>query len=104
MKQNVKWMAIALMMAAITVGCESGESSSIAEPTPNEPVTIEDNERQYIMLNTAQIEMVNESNNFAFNLFRQNRLTRCSALARRGLTASTSSARKCWQRLPNWIS
>ena len=71
MKQNVKWMAIALMMATITVGCESGESSSIAEPTPNEPVTIEDNERQYIMLNTAQIEMVNESNNFAFNLFRQ---------------------------------
>ena len=71
MKQNVKWMAIALMMATITVGCESGESSSIAEPTPNEPVTIEDNQRQDIILNSAQTEMVNESNDFAFNLFRQ---------------------------------
>ena len=70
MKKNVKWMAIALMMATITVGCES-ENNSVVESTPSEPVTNEDNEHQYIMLGSGQMEMVNESNDFAFNLFRQ---------------------------------
>ena len=70
MKKNVKWMAIALMMAVATVGCES-ESNSVVESTPNEPVSNENNERQDIMLSSAQMEMVNESNDFAFNLFRQ---------------------------------
>ena len=70
MKKNVKWMAIALMMATITVGCES-ENNSVVESTPCDPVTNEDNERQDIMLGSGQMEMVNESNDFAFNLFRQ---------------------------------
>lgn len=68
MKQNVKWMAISIMMAIVTVGCESSNNSM--EPTPTEPVTSEDNQRQDIILNSAQTEMVNESNDFAFNLFR----------------------------------
>ena len=69
MKKSVKWMAISIMMAIVTVGCESSNNSM--EPTPNEPVTSEDNQRQDIILNSAQTEMVNESNDFAFNLFRQ---------------------------------
>ena len=69
MKKSVKWMAISIMMAIVTVGCESSNNSM--EPTPTEPVTSEDNQRQDIILNSAQTEMVNESNDFAFNLFRQ---------------------------------
>ena len=68
MKKSVKWMAISIMMAIVTVGCESSNNSM--EPTPTEPVTSEDNQRQDIILNSAQTEMVNESNDFAFNLFR----------------------------------
>ena len=69
MKKSVKWMAISIMMAIVTVGCESSNNSM--EPTPTEPITSEDNQRQDIILNSAQTEMVNESNDFAFNLFRQ---------------------------------
>lgn len=69
MKKNVKWMAIALMMAIATVGCES--SSSIAESNPDEPVIGEDNVRRNLVLTDVQKTMVNESNGFAFNLFRQ---------------------------------
>lgn len=69
MKKSVKWMAISIMMAIVTVGCESSNNSM--EPTPTEPITSEVNQRQDIILNSAQTEMVNESNDFAFNLFRQ---------------------------------
>lgn len=67
MKKNVIWVAIALMMATMTMGCSKSED----EAKPDEPLSNEDNELRYISLTRAEQDLVNENNNFAFNLFRK---------------------------------
>ena len=67
MKRLMMWSAIALMMAATYSAC----SNSDDDVTPDEPLSNEDNELRYISLTRAESELVNENNNFAFNLFRQ---------------------------------
>ena len=67
MKKNVIWVAIALMMATTTMGCSKSED----EAKPDEPLSNEDNELRYISLTRAEQDLVNENNNFAFNLFRK---------------------------------
>ena len=67
MKRLMMWSAIALMMVAIYSAC----SNSDDDVTPDEPLSNEDNELRYISLTRAESELVNENNNFAFNLFRQ---------------------------------
>ena len=67
MKRLMMWSAIALMMAATYSAC----SNSDDDVTPDEPLSNENNELRYISLTRAESELVNENNNFAFNLFRQ---------------------------------
>ena len=67
MKRLMMWSAIALMMAATYSAC----SKSDDDVTPDEPLSNENNELRYISLTRAESELVNENNNFAFNLFRQ---------------------------------
>ena len=68
------WVAIALMMAATLSACnKSDEETKPEEPVskPEGPVSNKDNERKFIWLTRAEYDLVNENNNFAFNLFRQ---------------------------------
>lgn len=67
MKKN--WIAIALLMATtMTVGCSSSSDEDAPQPVicPVEPPTT-------LELTRAEIDMVNSSNDFAFNLFREAR-------------------------------
>ena len=67
MKKNVVWAAIALMMATTWTAC----SKSDDEATPDVPLSNKDNKLKYISLTRTEQDLVNENNNFAFNLFRQ---------------------------------
>ena len=64
--KKMNWTAIALMMAtAVTIGCTSSSDEDVPQPVidPVEPPTT-------LELTRAEQEMVNSSNDFAFNLFR----------------------------------
>ena len=68
MKKTTVWAAIALtMMATATTGCSLDNNNDREEPRfvicPVEPLTPTD-------LNLGELEVVNHSNEFAFNLFR----------------------------------
>lgn len=65
MKKNVMWLAIALMMATMTVSCTK------EEVTPDEPLSNENNDLKDISLTRTEQELVKGSNDFAFNLFRK---------------------------------
>ena len=73
MKKNVMWLAIALMMAMMTVSCsKSDEEATIQEEiTPDEPLSNENNDLKEISLTRTEQELVKGSNDFAFNLFRK---------------------------------
>ena len=74
MKKLSMWVAIALMMATTLSACnKSDEETKPEEPVskPEGPVSNKDNERKFIWLTRAEYDLVNENNNFAFNLFRQ---------------------------------
>ena len=67
--KKMNWAAIALMMAtAMTAGCSSSSDENDPQPVvcPVEPPTT-------LELTRAEQEMVNSSNAFAFNLFREAR-------------------------------
>jgi serpin B len=64
--KKMNWATIALMMAtAVTIGCTSSSDEDVPQPAicPVEPPTT-------LELTRAEQEMVNNSNDFAFNLFR----------------------------------
>lgn len=63
MKKNVLWAAIALMMVTTWSACSKSEDDA----TPDN----KNNELRKIWLTRAECDLVNENNNFAFNLFRQ---------------------------------
>ena len=79
MKKSSLWAAIALMMALTTAGC-SKEDDALADgeqpdvETPTEPEKPEEpqvpNPVDYL-LTRSELEMVDQSNNFAFNFFRE---------------------------------
>ena len=73
MKRKNVWAAIALtMMATVVAGCSKDDSNadnSSIEPQP-EPVVTSVELPTSMELTRAELEMVNSSNEFAFNLFR----------------------------------
>ena len=78
MKKNVMWLAIALMMAMITVSCSKSDDEEAAileeeikEITPDEPLSNENNDLKEISLTRTEQELVKGNNDFAFNLFRK---------------------------------
>lgn len=78
MKKNVMWLAIALMMAMMTVSCSRSDNEETAileeeikEITPDEPLSNENNDLKDISLTRTEQELVKGSNDFAFNLFRK---------------------------------
>lgn len=74
MKKNVLWAAIALMMATTLSACSKSDDETRSDDqivTPDEPLSNKDNELKFISLTRAEQGLVNENNNFAFNLFRQ---------------------------------
>ena len=74
MKKNVLWVAVALMMATTWSACSKSDDDT-SDPgvisCPEDTLSNENNELRFISLDRAEIELVNENNNFAFNLFRQ---------------------------------
>ena len=71
MKKSRLWAGIALMIALTTAGCSKNDdvSADVQQPdveTPTEPVKPED-----YQLTRSELEMVGQSNNFAFNFFRE---------------------------------
>ena len=74
MKKNVMWLAIALMMAMMTVSCTKSDDEEAAiqeEITPDEPLSNENNDLKDISLTRTEQELVKGNNDFAFNLFRK---------------------------------
>ena len=74
MKKKVLWVAVALMAAIGFGACNSDDnvtSEREEEVTPDEPLSNEDNDRKDISLTRSETELVNSSNDFAFNLFRK---------------------------------
>ena len=73
MKKHVMWLAIALMMAMMTVSCSKSddEATTQEEIRPDEPLLNENNDRLDISLTRAEQELVKGNNDFAFNLFRK---------------------------------
>jgi len=74
MKKNVLWAAIALMMVTTLSACSKSDDETRSDDqivTPDEPLSNKDNELKFISLTRAEQGLVNENNNFAFNLFRQ---------------------------------
>lgn len=74
MKKSVLWAAIALMMATTLSACSKSDDETRSDDqivTPDEPLSNKDNELKFISLTRAEQGLVNENNNFAFNLFRQ---------------------------------
>ena len=67
MKKHVSWWAASLLTAAMVVGC--GNSDSGEEPwVCIHPV---DSSLYHLNLTNSELKLVDETNNFAFNLFRQ---------------------------------
>jgi serpin B len=78
MKKSVVWVAIALMMATAITGCTLDSDSETSDPIfvicpdgSDSTLTNEDNELKYISLTRTEQELVNNNNDFAFNLFRE---------------------------------
>lgn len=78
MKKSVVWAAIALMMATAITGCTLDSDSETTDPVfvicpdgSDSTLTNEDNELKYISLTRTEQELVNNNNDFAFNLFRE---------------------------------
>jgi serpin B len=78
MKKSVVWVAIALMMATAITGCTLDSDSETTDPIfvicpdgSDSTLTNEDNELKYISLTRTEQELVNNNNDFAFNLFRE---------------------------------
>ena len=71
MKEKIKKSAIALIIIpALLTGCSHDDS--IMEPEPiNDPAVPVEQPESNMELTQAELEMVNSSNGFAFNLFRQ---------------------------------
>ena len=82
MKRSSLWVAIALMMAMTTVGCckDSDTITNVRQPDvvnpadPEKPVEPEKPKvpkPEDLQLTRGEMDMVQESNDFAFNLFRE---------------------------------
>ena len=72
MKKNLLWAAAAaLIMTATLPSC--GDDNSV-EPNPDIPLDNTNNELKPIRLTAEQRQLVNQSNDFAFNLFRRTTL------------------------------
>ena len=73
MKKNVMWLAIALMMAMMTVSCTKSddEATTQEEIMSDEPLSNENNDRIDISLTRTEQDLVKGNNDFAFNLFRK---------------------------------
>ena len=70
MKKRHLWVAVALIMALGLTGCTGSDDE--ASVTPNENVQPEEFEEvDYIDLTRAERQLVGNSNDFAFNLFRK---------------------------------
>ena len=70
------WVAIALMMTTVIASCtldsETSEPVLVICPVDSDSIlTNEDNELGYISLTRTEQELVNNNNEFAFNLFRE---------------------------------
>ena len=72
------WVAIALMMTTVIASCTLDSDSEMSEPVvvicpvdSDSILTNEDNELKYISLTRTEQELVNNNNEFAFNLFRE---------------------------------
>lgn len=72
------WVAIALMMTTVIASCTLDSDSETPEPVvvicpvdSDSILTNEDNELKYISLTRTEQELVNNNNEFAFNLFRE---------------------------------
>ena len=70
MKKMTMWVAVALMTVTVVVGCTS-DDVTMQEPEPNPVVSNEDNEYKSIELTRGEQMLANNSNEFAFNLFRK---------------------------------
>jgi len=74
MKKKVLWAAIALMMVTTWSACSKSDGDT-SDPEviscPVDTLSNNDNKLKYISLTRAEQDLVNESNNFAFSLFRQ---------------------------------
>ena len=66
MKKKVLWVAVALMTAIGFGACSNDDNVA-----PDEPLSNENNDRMDISLTRSEQELVNNNNDFAFNLFRQ---------------------------------
>jgi len=88
MKKSSLWVAIALMMAMTTVGCSKDNDTitNVPQPEvvtpadPEKPAESEKSEEPFVphfpdtddlQLTRGEMDMVQESNDFAFNLFRE---------------------------------
>ena len=77
MKKCTIWGAVALLMTTAIVGCTSDETTS-ATPNPticpvdtDSVMSNENNELRSIVLTRSEQQLVNQSNSFAFKLFRK---------------------------------
>ena len=70
MKKMTMWVAVALMTVTMVAGCTS-DDATMQEPEPNPVVSNEDNEYKSIELTRGEQMLANNSNEFAFNLFRK---------------------------------
>ena len=82
MKKSSLWVAIALMMAMTTVGCSKDDDTitNVSQPdveTPADPEKPAESEEPQVpnpedlLLTRSELDMVQQSNDFAFNLFRE---------------------------------
>ena len=72
MKKRNVWAAVALMMATTMAGCSSDNNEVTGGVDPE---IVKNNERKDIELTRAEQQLVNGSNDFAFNLFRRINIT-----------------------------
>ena len=82
MKKSSLWVAIALMMAMTTAGCSKDDDTitNVPQPdvvTPADPEKPAESEEPQVpnpedlLLTRSELDMVQQSNDFAFNLFRE---------------------------------
>ena len=82
MTKSSLWVAIALMMAMTTVGCSKDDDTitNVPQPdvvTPADPEKPAESEEPQVpnpedlLLTRSELDMVQQSNDFAFNLFRE---------------------------------
>lgn len=82
MKKSSLWVAIALMMAMTTAGCSKDDDTitNVSQPdveTPADPEKPAESEEPQVpnpedlLLTRSELDMVQQSNDFAFNLFRE---------------------------------